>query len=416
MGVIAPNGTGLDAYETALRGGVSGIRHIPLLDELKFGCRVGGVPQGVDEIAGEMFGEDELLAMNSSHRYGSIAAVDAWTDAGFDRPDHEDDAVSWEAGAIIGTGVGGLDTAGERLVPMVDAGRVRRLGSTIVEQVMGSGVSARVSGLLALGNQVTSNSSACSTGAEAIVEGYYRIRSGRAERMLCGGTEGSSQYAWGGFDSMRVLCRKFNDEPEKASRPLSASAAGFVPGSGAAILHLESLESAEARGVRIYAEILGGALNCGGHRSGGSMTAPNPAGVQRCIRDAVNVAGIGPHEIDAINGHLTATGADPSEVRSWATALEVTPDTFPWINSTKSMIGHGLGAAGALESVACILMLEGGFVHASINCEDVHPEIEPFAESIPHETHEMPELRTIIKAGFGFGDVNVCVIFRKWLA
>jgi 3-oxoacyl-(acyl-carrier-protein) synthase len=94
----------------------------------------------------------------------------------------------------------------------------------------------------------------------------------------------------------------------------------------------------------------------------------------------------------------------------------VTPDTFPWINSTKSMIGHGLGAAGALESVACILMLEGGFVHASINCEDVHPEIEPFAESIPHETHEMPELRTIIKAGFGFGDVNVCVIFRKWLA
>jgi 3-oxoacyl-(acyl-carrier-protein) synthase len=416
MGVIAPNGTGLDAYETALRGGVSGIRHIPLLDELKFGCRVGGVPQGVDEIAGEMFGEDELLAMNSSHRYGSIAAVDAWTDAGFDRPDHEDDAVSWEAGAIIGTGVGGLDTAGERLVPMVDAGRVRRLGSTIVEQVMGSGVSARVSGLLALGNQVTSNSSACSTGAEAIVEGYYRIRSGRAERMLCGGTEGSSQYAWGGFDSMRVLCRKFNDEPEKASRPLSASAAGFVPGSGAAILHLESLESAEARGVRIYAEILGGALNCGGHRSGGSMTAPNPAGVQRCIRDAVNVAGIGPHEIDAINGHLTATGADASEVRSWATALEVTPDTFPWINSTKSMIGHGLGAAGALESVACILMLEGGFVHASINCEDVHPEIEPFAESIPHETHEMPELRTIIKAGFGFGDVNVCVIFRKWLA
>jgi 3-oxoacyl-(acyl-carrier-protein) synthase len=416
MGVIAPNGTGLDAYETALRGGVSGIRHIPLLDELKFGCRVGGVPQGVDEIANEMFGEDELLAMNSSHRYGSIAAVDAWIDAGFDRPDHEDDAVSWEAGAIIGTGVGGLDTAGERLVPMVDAGRVRRLGSTIVEQVMGSGVSARVSGLLALGNQVTSNSSACSTGAEAIVEGYYRIRSGRAERMLCGGTEGSSQYAWGGFDSMRVLCRKFNDEPEKASRPLSASAAGFVPGSGAAILHLESLESAEARGVRIYAEILGGALNCGGHRSGGSMTAPNPAGVQRCIRDAVNVAGIGPHEIDAINGHLTATGADASEVRSWATALEVTPDTFPWINSTKSMIGHGLGAAGALESVACILMLEGGFVHASINCEDVHPEIEPFAESIPHETHEMPELRTIIKAGFGFGDVNVCVIFRKWLA
>ena len=416
MGVVAPNGTGLDAYEKALRGGVSGIRHIPLLDELNFGCRVAGVPQGVDEIAGEMFGEEDLLAMNSSHRYGCIAAVDAWTDAGFDRPDHADDTASWEVGAVIGTGIGGLDTTGEKLVPMVDAGRVRRLGSTIVEQVMGSGVSARVSGLLALGNQVTSNSSACSTGAEAIVEGYYRIRAGLAERMLCGGTEGSSQYAWGAFDSMRVLCRKFNDEPEKASRPLSASAAGFVPGSGAGILHIESLESAESRGARIYAEILGGALNCGGHRSGGSMTAPNPVGVQRCIRQAVDAAGIDPHEIDAINGHLTATGADPREVTSWATALGTTPDTFPLINSTKSMIGHGLGAAGALESVACILMLRGGFVHASINCEDVHPEIEPFAGSIPHETREMPELRTIIKAGFGFGDVNVCVIFRRWPA
>jgi 3-oxoacyl-(acyl-carrier-protein) synthase len=383
LGVVAPNGVGLDAYEKALRGGVSGIRHIPLLDELKFGCRVAGVPQGVDEIAEEMFAEDELLAMNSSHRYGCIAAIDAWTDA-------------------------------ERLVPMVDAGRVRRLGSTIVEQVMGSGVSARVSGLLALGNQVTSNSSACSTGAEAVVEGYYRIGAGRAERMLCGGTEGSSQYAWGGFDSMRVLCRKFNDEPEKASRPLSASAAGFVPGSGAGVLHLESLESAESRGARIYAEILGGALNCGGHRGGGSMTAPNPESVQRCIRQAVAAAGIDGSEIDAINGHLTATGADPREVASWATALGLTPDTFPLINSTKSMIGHGLGAAGALESVACILMLQGGFVHASINCEDVHPEIEPFAGSIPHETRETPDLQTIIKAGFGFGDVNVCVIFRRW--
>ncbi len=414
LGVVAPNGTGLDAYEKALRGGVSGIRHIPLLDELKFGCRVAGVPQGVDELASEMFAEDELLAMNSSHRYGSIAAVDAWIDAGFDRPEREDDAVNWEAGAIIGTGIGGLDTTGEKLVPMVDAGRVRRLGSTIVEQVMGSGVSARVSGLLALGNQVTSNSSACSTGAEAVVEGYHRIQAGRAERMLCGGSEGSSQYAWGGFDSMRVLCRKFNDEPEKASRPLSASAAGFVPGSGAGILHLESLESAEARGARIYAEILGGALNCGGHRGGGSMTAPNPTSVQRCIRQAVDTAGIDPQEIDAINGHLTATGADPREVSSWAAALDATPETFPVINSTKSMIGHGLGAAGALESVACILMLQGGFVHPSINCEDVHPEIEPFAASIPHEVRDTPELRTIIKAGFGFGDVNVCVIFRKW--
>ncbi|MCH7532886.1 MAG: beta-ketoacyl-[acyl-carrier-protein] synthase family protein [Gemmatimonadetes bacterium] len=414
LGVVAPNGNGLEAYEAALRAGASGIRHLPLLEELNFGCTAAGVPQETDAIAEAYFDEDELLAMNSNHRFGCIAAVDAWTDAGFERPAHGDDHVYWEAGAVIGTGIGGLDTAGAKLIPLTDAAKVRRLGSTIVEQIMGSGVSARVSGLLALGNQVTSNSSACSTGAEAIVGGYQRIQSGLADRMLCGGSEGSSHYIWAGFDAMRVLSRKFNDEPEKASRPLSASAAGFVPGSGAGIVHLESLESAQARGARIYAEVLGASLNCGGHRQGGSMTAPNQTSVRRCIRQAVEDAGIESDEIDAINGHLTATGADPYEVESWAVALERTPENLPLICSTKSMIGHGLGAAGAMESVACILMLHGGFVHPSINCEDVHPEIEPYAASIPHEVAETPELRTIIKAGFGFGDVNVCVLFRKW--
>ncbi len=414
LGVVAPNGCGLENYTEALRTGVSGIRHIPLLEELKFACTVGGIPQGIDGMSEEYFHAEELLAMNSSHLYGCIAAVDAWMDAGLERPDPADDHVNWETGAIIGTGIGGLDTAGEKLIPFVDAGRVRRLGSTMVEQVMGSGVSARVAGLLSLGNQVTSNSSACSTGTEAIIEGCQRIRAGLAERMLCGGTEGSSHYAWAGFDSMRVLCRSHNDEPEKASRPLSASAGGFVPGSGAAILHLESIKSAQERGARIYAEVLGGAINCGGHRRGGSMTAPNADGVQRCVRDAVADAAIDPEEIDAISGHLTATGADPKEVASWAKALERSPENFPVITSTKSMIGHALGAAGALESVACVLMLREGFVHPAINCEDVHPEIEKFSASIPHEVREMPELNTMIKAGFGFGDVNACAIFRRW--
>jgi 3-oxoacyl-(acyl-carrier-protein) synthase len=213
---------------------------------------------------------------------------------------------------------------------------------------------------------------------------------------------------------MRVLCRTHNDRPEAASRPMSATAAGFIPGSGAGVLHLESLDSALERGARIYAEVLGGALNCGGHRMGGSMTAPNPESVRRCIRAAVADAGISPDEIDAINGHLTATGADPREVANWAHALNRTPETLPTIHSTKSMIGHALGAAGALESVACILMLRDGYLHGSLNCEDVHPEIEAYARAIPHQFREAPDLRTIIKAGFGFGDVNACVIYRRW--
>ena len=414
MGVVAPNAIGLADFDAALRAGRSGLRHVPRLAELNFGCTVAGVPQGADAVAEAYFGPDQLLAMNGNHRYGSIAAVDAWVDAGFERPDPADDRVYWEAGAVLGTGVGGLDTAGERLVPLTDAGQVRRLGSTIVEQVMGSGISARVSGLLALGNQVTSNSSACSTGTEAIVAGAERIRSGLAERMLCGGSEGASHYIWAGFDAMRVLSRRFNAEPERASRPMSASAGGFVPAAGAGVLHLESLESASRRGARIYAELLGSALNCGGHRGGGSMTAPNPDAVRRCIRAALADAGVEPREIDAVNGHLTATGADPNELRAWAEALERAPADLPPISSTKSMIGHALGAAGAIESVACIQMLRGGYVHPSLNCEDVHPRIEPYAASIPHVLRPLPQLRTIAKASFGFGDVNACVVFRKW--
>jgi len=414
LGVLAPNAHGVDAFETALRNGVSGIRFIPKLEEFKFGCQVAGTPRNVDTICAQYFTEEQLLSMNSGIRFTGIAAIDAWRDAGLDVPPDDSDAVDWDTGAIIGTGIGGMDTTGERVVPFTDAGRVRRLGSTAVEQVMASGVSARTSGLLALGNQVTTNSSACSTGTEAIIDAMYRIRNGFAKRMLAGGSEAASHYIWAGFDAMRVLNRSKNDEPEKASRPMSASAGGFVPGSGAGIVLLESLQSARERGARIYAEVLGGAINCGGHRQGGSMTAPNPLGVQKCVQGALADAAITGDDVDAINGHLTATFADPYEIQNWSKALERPPESFPYVNSTKSLIGHTLGAAGGLEAIACILQVHRGFVHGSVNCEDLHQQLIPFADRVVHETMEFPELRIQAKASFGFGDVNACVIFKKW--
>ncbi len=416
LGIVSSIGNTIADFTTSLRDGKSGAQVHPVMVEHKFGCHVAAVPTGVDALAEQYFSEELLLAMNSSHRMASIAAIDAWTDAGLQRPAVDDDHVNWDTGAIIGTGVGGLDTIGKKIVPLTDSKKVRRIGSTGVEQVMASGVSARISGILALGNQVTTNSSACSTGTEAIIMGLDRIRAGRAERMLCGGVEGESHYTWAGFDAMRVLSRKFNNTPEEASRPMSASAAGFVPGAGSGLLMLESLDSALERGAAIHAEILGGYVNCGGHRLGGSMTAPNPISVQRCIKGALADADIGPARIDAISGHLTATGADPREVHSWAAALEKEAADLPPITSTKSLIGHTLGAAGAIETIAAIAMLEGGFIHPSINCKDVHPEIEAFAASIPHQLRQFPELTTIIKSGFGFGDVNACLVLKRWQA
>jgi 3-oxoacyl-(acyl-carrier-protein) synthase len=414
MGVVAPNAHGLDNFEQALREGRSGIRFIPQLEELKFGCQIAGIPEDFEAIRKSYFDREKILSINDNIGFASVSAVDAWRDAGFSFPDNNEDRVDWDTGVIAGSGIGGMDTIAQIVVPMVNEGRVRRLGSRVVEQVMNSGTSARISGLIGVGNQVTSNSAACSTGNEAIIDALWRIRMGLAKRMVAGGSEGATPYIWGGFDAMRVMSRKFNDNPAAGSRPMSATACGFVPGSGGAMLVLEELETALARGARIYVEVIGGYVNCGGQRMGGSMTAPNPEGVKRCIRGAVADAGINPAEVDAINGHLTATYADPHEVRNWAEALERTPDNFPYINSTKSLIGHCLGAAGAIESVASVLQIYKGFLHPSINCEDVHPDIEKFAQKIPQKCLEFPQLKIVAKAGFGFGDVNSCIIFKKW--
>ncbi|MBZ0235451.1 MAG: beta-ketoacyl-[acyl-carrier-protein] synthase family protein [Deltaproteobacteria bacterium] len=414
LGVVAPNGVGLPAFTAALRESRSGITFHQHLADAGFGCQVGGIPEGIGELQRRYLTEEQLFAMNPNMVYAAIAGIDAWTDAGLARLPTDADEVDWDTGAIVGTGIGGIDTVAEKLAPRVDAGKVGRLGSTMVEQIMSSGNTARLAGLLGLGNQVSTNSSACSTGTEAIIDAFLRIRGGHAQRMLAGGSEGPSKYTWAGFDAMKVLNRTRNATPAEASRPMSASAAGFVPGAGAGVLMLESLASAERRGARIYAEVLGGHVNCGGHRMGGSMTAPNPTGVRRCIRGAVAMAGIRPDEIDAINGHLTATFADPHEVASWSAALELPPERMPLLHATKSLVGHTLGAAGGIESVTCVLELHHRFVHGSLNCHDLHPALAAYAARIPHATVDVPSLRVIAKASFGFGDVNSCVVFRRF--
>ena len=158
---------------------------------------MGGIPEGIDELRTQYLTEEEILATSQNTTLAAIAAIDAWNDAGLTRPAADSDEVDWDSGAIIGTCIGGMDAIAEKLVPMSNAGKVRRLGSTMLEQSMISGNSARVAGLLALGNQVSTNSSACSTGNEAVVEAFLRIREGRAKRMLAGGSEGHSKYILG---------------------------------------------------------------------------------------------------------------------------------------------------------------------------------------------------------------------------
>ena len=411
LGVLAPNGHGTEEFAQALGEGRPGIRHFPEMASLGFSCQVAGVPAEIDALRDRYFDQATLLGMDRYSVLGCIAGLDCWRDAGLERGAHL--PVDWDTAVVFGSGIGGIETIGKSLVPTTDAARVRRMGSTIPERVMASAISARLGGLLGAGGQVTSNSSACSTGTEAIVNAYWMIREGRAARVLAGGSEGDSLYAWAGFDAMRILSRNFNGAPDRASRPLSATACGFVPAAGAGALLLESLASARARGARIYAEVAGAHVNSGGQRNGGTMTFGNPEGVRRAIRGALCTAKVMPDEIDLISGHLTSTAGDTFEVNNWRCALELPEERFPLLNAPKSLIGHALGAAGAIECVAAVLQLHQGFVHPSINCEDFHPDIAWCEDSVPRHAVER-DLRVVVKASFGFGDVNSCVVFRTY--
>ena len=413
LGVVAPNGVGLPAFTNAIKTGTSGITYHQNLKDKGFSCCIGGIPTISEEKKLEYLTPLQLRGFNStSILYGCMAGIDAWKDAGFSVDD--DSELDYDSGLIFGTGTSGIEKLREAIYK-IDDQNVRRLGSTSVVQTMASGISAYLGGILGFGNQVTTNSSACTTGTEALLLGFERIKNGKAKRMLVGSSSDSSLYTWGGFDAMRVMSYKHNETPEKGSRPMSATAAGFVPGSGAGALVLESLESALERKATIYAEVLGGNINSGGQRKGGTLTAPNSEAVQKCITNAVLDSGISSSEIDVINGHLTATSKDSLEIENWTKALQRRGTDFPYINSLKSMVGHCLAASGAIECVAAVAQVKGQFVFPNINCDDVHPEISTLISNDKIPTQMIEKNITILaKASFGFGDVNACVIFKKY--
>ncbi|WP_300437515.1 beta-ketoacyl-[acyl-carrier-protein] synthase family protein [Christiangramia sp.] len=414
MGVAAPNGVGLNNFEKALKQGQSGIRFFPELEKLNFSCQIGGKPEISEDLLKEYFTPLQLRGLNSSGIvYGVISGTDAWKDAGLEIS--ENGSPDWDSGIIFGTGILGVDKFREA-IHLIDGGKTRRLGSTSVIQTMASGISAYLGGILGCGNQVTTNSSACTTGTEALLMGFDRIKAGRAKRMLVGSCADHGPYVWGGFDAMRILPNRYNDDPEKASRPMSETASGFVPGSGAGALVLEDMELAQKRGAKIYAEVLGGEINSGGQRGTGSMTAANNEAVQRCIERALINSNIKSTEIDVINGHLTATSRDSTEIKNWTKALKRKGKDFPFINSLKGMTGHCLSASGSIECVASVLQVEKEFIFGNLNCEEVHPEISELIDpnKIPKEKKQK-KINILAKASFGFGDVNAVVLFKKYI-
>jgi 3-oxoacyl-(acyl-carrier-protein) synthase len=412
LGVVSPNGIGVPAFLHAIQNGISGIKFMPHYQELNFSCQVAGMPAFEWEGLKNYISDVTFHGLKGTNiGYGLAAALDAWADSGMS---YETEEPRWETGCVFGNSIADTE-AMKNVINRVDNKEVKKLGSRVVEQAMNSGVTSYISGRLGLGNKVITNSAACATGTQAILMGYEYIKHGYAQRMLVGSTEHVDTYVYGAFDSMRVTSRKFNDQPEQASRPMSITAGGFVPGSGAGAFVLEDLDFALARNANIYAEVLGGSSNSGGQRLGGTMTAANSTGVIRCIDEAMSNAGISAGQIDLISGHLTATNADKQEIQNWTQALKRSGADFPHTNSLKSMIGHCLSAAGSIEAVASVLQIVHQFVHPNINLEDPNPEIANLVsmESLPVKMIKK-EVNIVAKANFGFGDVNSCIILSKF--
>lgn len=413
LGIVAPNGVGLTAFQKALEEGTSGIRFSQELRDLNFSCQLGGEPIISEEKKHQYLTSLQLRNFKSSGiLYAVIAGIDAVNDANLSHFSESEDP-NWDLGIVFGTGISGVEKFREA-IHRIDDKNVRRLGSTSVIQTMASGASAYLGGILGAGNMVTANSSACATGTEALLLGYERIANGQATYMLCGSTSDCGPYIWGGFDALKVTNYKHNDSPQNVPGPMSAHANGFIPGSGAGAYILENMDNAIKRGATIYAEVLGGAINNGGQKGGGSMTAPNGIAIQKCIKDALKNSNVSSSDIDYINGHLTGTIKDPDEIENWTLALNRKLTDFPYINSLKGLVGHCLAASASIEIVASVLQLHNNFIFPNSHVLPLHPEISALIDSskIPTKKKTIP-LNRIMKASFGFGDVNACVILGK---
>ncbi|WP_447639942.1 MULTISPECIES: beta-ketoacyl-[acyl-carrier-protein] synthase family protein [Chitinophagaceae] len=415
MGVVSPNGIGKKEFLDALKKGVSGIAFQPELEALNFRCQVASVPSLSEAIVKSFlarFNMDEVIS--SGIIYGCIAALEAWEDAQL--PVNTNSiSPDIESGCIFGTGSNGAEATSYQIHHRENSPG-EKLHSFIPIQSLNNAVSIYIAYMLGLGGQVTSNASACSTGTEGLMMAYDKIRYGKVKRMLVGSSESKGAFVWSPFDAMFATAQDHNLHPEKASCPLGEYATGFVPGAGGGALVVERMDAALERGAHIYAEIIGGHINSGGQRGEGSMTIGNVHGMVRCIQMAMINAKISPSDIDLISGHLTSTIGDIIEIRSWIAATGLIGDRLPYINATKSMIGHSLSASGSIEAIASILQLEHGFVHPSLNAHPIHPDIAPYIapEKIPQKAIYNVGLDIVAKLSLGFGDVNTCIFFKKW--
>ncbi|WP_124979244.1 beta-ketoacyl-ACP synthase II [Nonlabens xiamenensis] len=404
MGALTPIGNNLEEYWDGLKSGKSGCAPITYFDtehfKTKFACEV------KDFNVNDFIDRKEARRMDRFAQYALVAGDQAIADSGLDTDSIDKNRV----GVIWGAGIGGLETFQEEVKSFAAGNGTPRFNPFFIPKMIADIAPAHISIKYGFMGPNYTTVSACASSANAMLDALNYIRLGQCDVIVTGGSEAAvTQAGMGGFNAMHALSTR-NESPSTASRPFDATRDGFVLGEGAGALVLESYEYAKARGAKIYAEVIGGGFSSDAYH----ITAPDPEGkgVIAVMKNTLENAGINPEDVDHINTHGTSTPlGDVAELKA---IKAVFGDHAPniSINSTKSMTGHLLGAAGAIESIASVLAINHGIVPPTINHTTVDENIDPSLRLILNEP-EKREVNVALSNTFGFGGHNCCIAFKK---
>ena len=401
-GVISPIGSSVSDYWEGLCNGASGVRKITEFDSSGASCQIAGLVTDFD--SGEHFSHREKKRYERFTQFGLVAAIRAAEEANL----LDQDGDSGEIGVMMGTGVGGITSYAQAYDALYAGPEERPIDAYTIPRIMNSAVSSAIAIRLGIKGPNFTLNTACSSGGNAVGLAMQWIREGRLRAVLCGGAEAPVTYgllrAW---DALGVLSRKYNETPETACRPFDKNRSGFVLAEGAAVLVLESLESANKRNAPVFGEIVGFGSNC----DASSLTNPDENGVVESMKLALDDAEISPESIGYINAHGTGTRLnDPLECRAIKRVFGDRSVKLP-VSSSKSLFGHAMGASSALEALATLLAVQNDCAPPTLNCDDLDPEcvIDP----VPYNSRKV-QIEAALSNSFAFGGSNAVLVFRKW--
>ncbi|NKI31376.1 beta-ketoacyl-ACP synthase II [Croceivirga thetidis] len=404
LGALTPIGNTLETYWEGLKNGKSGAAPITYFDTEKFKTKFACELKDYDPQ--NYFDRKEARKLDRFAQYALVSSDEAIADAGLDLEKID----KFKVGVVWGAGIGGLQTFQDEVMNFAGGDGTPRFNPFFIPKMIADIAPGNISIKHGFMGPNYTTVSACASSANALIDALNYIRLGHCNVVVTGGSEAAVTIAgMGGFNSMHALSTR-NDSPESASRPFDATRDGFVLGEGAGALILEEYEHAKARGAKIYAEVLGGGLSSDAYH----MTAPHPdgIGVVKVMENCLENAGLKPEDVDAINTHGTSTPlGDVAELKAISQVFgEHAPKIN--INSTKSMTGHLLGAAGAIEAIASIMAMQHNLVPPTINHSVVDENIDPKLNLTLNKA-EAREVNVAMSNTFGFGGHNACVLFKK---